>query len=99
VGIFCLGAGVSIVHGIHAMHSPVANEGNMWGIATLCFSTLVEGATLLVAVRAVAAGARSAGLSFLEYVRSGRDPVSVAVMAEVCGRSIRPHASPECMPA
>lgn len=37
----------------------------------------------MVAVRAVSAGARSAGISFVEYVRSGRDPVSVAIMAEV----------------
>jgi hypothetical protein len=47
----------------------------------LCVRT--AGITLLVAVRSVAAGARSAGVSFLEYVKSGRDPVSVAIMAEV----------------
>jgi hypothetical protein len=41
------------------------------------------GVTLMVAIRSVAAGARSAGLGFLEYVKSGRDPVSVAIMAEV----------------
>lgn len=43
----------------------------------------------MVAIRAVAAGARSAGVGFLEYVKSGRDPVSVAIMAEV--RCLNPH--------
>ena len=53
-----------------------------WNTNKMCVC-VATGATLLVAVRAVAAGARSTGLGFLEYVRSGRDPVSVAIMAEV----------------
>jgi hypothetical protein len=43
VGIFCLGAGVSIVHGIHAIASPAAHGDNMWGLVALIFSTIVEG--------------------------------------------------------
>lgn len=74
---------MSIVHGIHAIASPAAHGDNMWGIVALIFSTIVEGATLVVAIRAVAAGARSSGIGFLEYIKSGRDPVSVAIMAEV----------------
>ena len=58
VGIFCLGAGVSIVHGIHAIFHPVLGEANPWGIPTLVLATLVEGMTLVVAIRAVMAGAR-----------------------------------------
>lgn len=53
-----------------------------WGFAALAFSTLVEGFTLAVAIRAVAAGARATGMRFLDFVKSGRDPVSVAIMAE-----------------
>eukprot|EP00892_Ulva_mutabilis_P008445 jgi/Ulvmu1/5973/UM026_0097.1 len=82
VGIFCLGAGVSIVHGLHSMAHPAATVDMTWGFAALIFSTLVEGCTLLVAIRAVAAGARAAGMRFADFVKSGRDPVSVAIMAE-----------------
>lgn len=82
VGIFCLGAGVSIVHGLHSMAHPVESFDRTWGFAVLILSTLVEGFTLAVAVRAVAAGARATGMKFLDFVKSGRDPVSVAIMAE-----------------
>jgi solute carrier family 30 (zinc transporter), member 9 len=82
VGIFCLGAGVSIVHGIHSILEPATSVDLGWGLAVLVLSTFVEGYTLLVAVRAVQAGARAAGMGFLEFVKSGRDPVTVAIMAE-----------------
>jgi hypothetical protein len=82
VGIFCLGAGVSIVHGIHAIMEPATSSDLGWGLAVLFLSTFVEGYTLMVAARAVLAGARAAGMRFLDYIRSGRDPVSVAIMAE-----------------
>lgn len=64
------------------MAHPVEAIDMTWGFAVLILSTLVEGCTLLVAVRAVAAGARAAGMRFLDFVKSGRDPVSVAIMAE-----------------
>jgi solute carrier family 30 (zinc transporter), member 9 len=82
VGIFCLGAGVSIVHGIHSILEPSASVDLGWGLAVLVLATFVEGYTLLVAVRAVQAGARAAGMRFVDFVKSGRDPVTVAIMAE-----------------
>ena len=82
VGIFCLGAGVSIVHGIHAIAQPATGTDLGWGLAVLVLSTFVEGYTLAVAVRAVMAGARAAGMRFWDFIKSGRDPVSVAIMAE-----------------
>ena len=53
--------------------------------AVLGVSLVLEGASLLVAVRAVREGAEVAGLSFTEYVRRGIDPTSVAVMMEDAG--------------
>jgi hypothetical protein len=50
----------------------------------LGLSLVLEGASLLVAIRAVREGAEVAGLSFMEYVR-GIDPTSVAVMMEDAG--------------
>ena len=83
VGIFCLGAGASIVNGAQAIVEPAVHADNMgWGLAVLLVSTLVEGYSLSVAVRAVAEGARAAGMRFWEFVRAGRDPTSIAVMME-----------------
>ena len=45
-------------------------------------SLLLEGYSLLVAIRTVTAGAASQGLSFTEFVRRGMDPTSIAVMME-----------------
>lgn len=51
----------------------------------LGLSLVLESASLVVAVRAVRAGAEQAGLPFMEYVRRGIDPTSVAVMMEDTG--------------
>lgn len=53
--------------------------------AVLGLSLVLESASLVVAVRAVRAGAEQAGLPFMEYVRRGIDPTSVAVMMEDTG--------------
>ena len=50
--------------------------------AVLGVSLLLEGYSLLVAVRTVTAGAAAAGLPFAEFVRRGMDPTSIAVMME-----------------
>ena len=50
--------------------------------AVLGVSLLLEGYSLLVAVRTVTAGAASHGLSFTEFVKRGMDPTSIAVMME-----------------
>ena len=50
--------------------------------AVLGVSLLLEGYSLLVAVRTVTAGAAAASLPFAEFVRRGMDPTSIAVMME-----------------
>lgn len=45
-------------------------------------SLLLEGFSLLVAIRTVTAGAASHGISFAEFVKRGMDPTSIAVMME-----------------
>lgn len=54
-------------------------------LAVLGVSLLLEGASLLVAIRSVREGAEITGLSFMEYVKRGIDPTSVAVMMEDAG--------------
>ncbi|KAK9805865.1 hypothetical protein WJX73_010318 [Symbiochloris irregularis] len=83
VGIFCLGAGVTVAHGVMTLGAPPAEMHHMgWNAAVLVLSFVMEGYSLLVATRAIVAGAAAAGLSFWEYVRRGMDPTSVAVMLE-----------------
>lgn len=82
VGIFCLGAGVTVVHGFHSLFVRTQLEHLTAGLTVLGVSLLLEGYSLLVAVRTVTAGAASQGLSFTEFVRRGMDPTSIAVMME-----------------
>ena len=84
-GIFCLGAGANVMHGVQALSDtdaavPPTHLG--WALGVLGVSALVEGYSLAVAVRSVSAGAAAAGLPFREYVQRGVDPTSVAVMLE-----------------
>lgn len=82
VGIFCLGAGVTVVHGCHGLFVQTKLEHLTAGLTVLGVSLLLEGYSLLVAVRTVTAGAASHGLSFTEFVKRGMDPTSIAVMME-----------------
>ena len=50
--------------------------------AVLGLSFVVEGYSLFVATRAVMAGATAHGLTFMQYLRRGLDPTSIAVMME-----------------
>lgn len=50
-GIFFVGAGVTIYHGIHSLLHPRVPEINQWTIGVLVFAFLAEGYSLLVAWR------------------------------------------------
>ena len=68
--------------------------------AVLGVSLLLEGYSLLVAVRTVTAGAASHGISFAEFVKRGMDPTSIAVMMEdgaaCAGLVIAGHSTSPC---
>ena len=83
-GIFCVGAGVSVSEGVRGFLHPPAGGVHNIGVAlnVLIFSFLVEGATLLFALRAVKLSAENEGMSLMRYVRSGSDPTGVAVLLE-----------------
>ncbi|RME27110.1 MAG: cation diffusion facilitator family transporter [Deltaproteobacteria bacterium] len=82
VGIFFLGAGVTLYHGIHSLLHPDEVEGGGWALATLAVALVVEGGTLVVATRAVRHQAREAGMTLWRYTREGPDPMGVAVLLE-----------------
>lgn len=80
VGIFFLGCGVTIYHGIHSLSDPQPVVGFWWAIAVLVVSLIVDGAVFWVAWRELrkAAGDRP----FYKYLRHEADPSAVAVLLE-----------------
>jgi zinc transporter 9 len=82
VGIFFLGCGVTLAHGIHsAMHPEPPGELGL-AFVILAVSGVVEGWSYWMAHKAVRDSARESGMSFMEYVRDGPDPMGVAVLIE-----------------
>lgn len=82
VGIFFLGSGVSVYHGISDLFSPPVLASLPLALSVLFGSLLAEGATFVMAVNQVSKSARETGVSFTDYVVRGRDPSAVAVLAE-----------------
>lgn len=83
VGVFCIGAGASMINGVNALADVDHDVGNFnLGFTVLAVSFLVEGFSCYVAVRTVANGASRLGVTFFDYLDSGNDPAAVAVMAE-----------------
>ncbi|XP_067001727.2 proton-coupled zinc antiporter SLC30A9, mitochondrial isoform X2 [Anabrus simplex] len=84
VGIFCVGTGLSIYHGITGLLNPAQLEPLYWAFFILGGSLVSEGATLLVAVNSIKKGAKSSNMTFWEYVLRGQDPsVNVVLMEDL----------------
>jgi hypothetical protein len=84
VGIFCLGSGATIVHGVQNLWNPGPVENVSIAAGVLVASAIMEGASLVVAYGAVKKGAEAEGMTLKEYLWRGHDPTAVAVMMEVC---------------
>ena len=83
VGMFFLGCGVSLAHGIQSlMHHGEGHEASTWSIYILLFALVIEGGALLLAVKGLAGAAKEEGLTFVEYVKTTDDPFGVAVLLE-----------------
>uniref|UniRef100_A0A453BRF2 Cation efflux protein transmembrane domain-containing protein n=1 Tax=Aegilops tauschii subsp. strangulata TaxID=200361 RepID=A0A453BRF2_AEGTS len=82
VGIFCLGSGATIVNGVQNLWSSQPPENIHYAALVIGGSILIEGASLLVAIKAVKKGAATEGMSIRDYIWRGHDPTSVAVMTE-----------------
>ena len=82
VGVFFMGSGVSVMHGVHNIMHPAPLEHIWIGIGVLGASAAIDSYSLHVAYEALKANARAKGMSLDEFVRSGHDPTSVAVVAE-----------------
>jgi zinc transporter 9 len=82
LGIFFLGAGVTIYHGIHGLIVQEAPHVTWVTWTVLAVSLVIEGGAGVVALRGVFAAARKAKVSLLRYLREGRDPTTIAVLLE-----------------
>jgi zinc transporter 9 len=87
VGIFFLGCGFTLYHGLsslwdhlHGQSHPIESVNLIIGV--LVFSVVLEGWTFLVALREVRKSADAAGMSLQQYTREGSDPMAVAVLLE-----------------
>ena len=84
VGIFFLGAGASVFHGIHSLGAGADHqlESVFWTYVVLGVSGVLEGYSLHVALQTVREGAKANGQSVTKYIASGTDPTTVAVLME-----------------
>ena len=83
VGVFCIGAGASLINGFYAIVDHNHDVGGFLpSFVVLAISFLVEGYSCLVAVREISVAAERRGVTFFEHLDSGADPAAVAVMAE-----------------
>lgn len=82
VGIFFLGGGVSIQHGIHGlMHpEPLGHVGTAVGVLIANFA--VDGYSMKTAYKEIKEKAGEQGLKPMEYLRKGGDPTTSAVFYE-----------------
>lgn len=80
VGIFFLGCGVTVYHGIELLLHPGHLESMNLALAVLLVSFVIEGASGFIAVWSIK---KSAGTTpFFQYVLHGTDSMGVAVLLE-----------------
>lgn len=84
VGLFFVGCGVTVMHGIHSLldEHPAELVGIKLALGILLFSLIVEGASWWLAVKALRDEARSNGLRFWQNLKTTDDPFAVAVFLE-----------------
>lgn len=84
VGIFFLGCGVTVAHGLEALfgHGPHDVEAGTVAVVILLGSLVVEGASFLIALKGLYDEARHRGVGFFENLRTTDDPFGIAVLLE-----------------
>ncbi|MCD7470986.1 Metal tolerance protein C4 [Datura stramonium] len=82
VGIFCLGCGATIVHGVQNLWTSEQPTNIGYAALVIGGSFIIEGISLVVAIQAVRKGAAAEGMTVRDYIWRGHDPTAVAVMTE-----------------
>jgi len=99
VGIFCVGAGVSVYHGVTGLFNPDPIGSFYWAFLVLAGSLVSESATLMVAIHSIKNGARAQNMSFLDYVKRGHDPTVNVVLLEDLAAVLGVVTAGACMAA
>ncbi len=81
-GVLFVGSGVSVVRGAQQLWAPEPLKHVQAGLVILLFSLAAEGVSLAFGLSAVRTSARPTGRSIWQYIRSGPDPMGVAVVLE-----------------
>jgi len=82
VGIVFVGCGVTLTHGLRRLFEPHPIERPELAVAILLLSLVLEGISLTIGLRTVAARARAHGISVKEALRSDADTLATAVVME-----------------
>jgi cation diffusion facilitator family transporter len=83
VGLFVVGAAVSIWHGItDLLHEPNGHEDYLVAYVVLGIAFVFEGSSLIQATRQLSGEAQQLGRDLLEYALDTSDPTTRAVFAE-----------------
>lgn len=81
VGIFFLGCGVTLYHGVsHLLHPTPHEDYGFWPFGILIFSLAIEGWVFYIAWKSIKMAAKDK--PFWQYLRKEADPSSVAVFME-----------------
>lgn len=80
VGIFFLGCGVTVYHGISSLIDPHPFGDLGWAVGILLFSFVIEFRVLLIAIQETRT--QAAGRPFWEFFRTEADPNTAAVLLE-----------------
>jgi zinc transporter 9 len=81
-GVLFVGGGVSVFRGAQQVRAPESIEHLGLGFIILSVSFVAESISLAVGLSAVQRSARQAGQSISQYLRTGPDPMGVAVVLE-----------------
>ncbi|GFX68462.1 zinc transporter 9 [Trichonephila clavipes] len=84
VGIFFLGTGLSLYHGINGILNPEQMESLYWAYVVLGGSLMSEGGTLAMAFRETARGAKRDGMTFLQYASAHAENEGVNELLRHC---------------
>ncbi len=83
VGMFFLGCGVSIAHGIEALlETHPAVSGSQLNLAILGGALVLESASMAIAIHSIRGDAAAEGKSLWAYFQTTEDPIGVAVLLE-----------------
>lgn len=82
VGIFCLGSGLSVYHGIDGLISPQSIESLTVAFTILGISFISESVTLALAIKSIRQSAILENMGFVEYIVRGYDPCVNVVLLE-----------------